>query len=121
MYMKSVFVAGSRKFFDEINTFIDQARSQDILIYTADKPNANLTPESEKKALLRAFQRINSCDIVFVFAEQGYVGETVKAEIAYALNLGKKVIVSTSLPEPFSVVQVIKPNAFIDLIVRDLI
>ncbi len=97
--MKSVFVAGSRKFFEEIERLVRTLKEKGIEVFTAEKPK-DIDTESEKAALLRAFQKIDKSDILYVFARDGYIGKTVAMEIAYAFSKGKKIISSEAIEEP---------------------
>ena len=40
------------------------------------------------------FRRIDASDIIYIVAEEGYVGPTVALEIAYAYSKGKTIIAS---------------------------
>jgi hypothetical protein len=96
-----VFVAGSRKFFRDIENFIALCRKNGIKASNAGKPSGPDTFESEKAALLRAFRRIDKSDAVYVIANGGYIGKTVALEIAYAFAK-KKLVVSSETIEDFS-------------------
>jgi hypothetical protein len=101
--MKSVFIAGSRKFYGDVEKLICLCKEDGIKAETAGKPHGGEdTFESERDALLRAFQRIDSSDILFVVAGGGYVGKAVALEIAYAYAKGKEIISSETISD-FSV------------------
>ena len=95
-----VFVAGSRKFLEDIEKFVESCRSAGIETTTAEKTLSGNLSEAEKEALSRAFDRIDSSDAVYVFAKGGYVGATVIAEMAYAFAKGKPIISSEEVTEP---------------------
>jgi len=101
--MKSVYIAGSRKFYDEIELLLKKLKDNGIKVSTAGKWNSNNidTLKSEKKALLTAFNRIDSSDIVYIYAKDGYIGKTVALEIGYSYAK-KKEIISLSKIEEFS-------------------
>jgi predicted RNase H-like nuclease (RuvC/YqgF family) len=91
--MKFVFIAGSRKYYDEIEELVGKLKEAGIEVSTAGKiVKEEDTLESERAALLRAFGRIQECDLVYVYSKQGYVGKTVAMEIAYAYAKGKEII-----------------------------
>ena len=94
--MKSVFIAGSRKFYEEIEKLVHQLRDNQIKVATAGKWDNTQedTLESEKRALLNAFQRIDEFDIVYIYSKNGYIGKTVAMEIAYAYAKNKELISS---------------------------
>ena len=99
--MKSIFLAGSRKFFDELETIKKNLKKENIRVETAGKWDKNTpdTLESEKNALLRAFKMIDESDILYVIAKDGYVGKTVCMEIAYAYAKNKEIISSNEINE----------------------
>ena len=100
--MKSVFIAGSRKFCKDVEELVRLCKESGIEVSTAGKPaDGEDTFESEKAALLRAFQRMDSSDIVYIVAREGYIGKTVALEIAYAFARGKEVVSSETI-EDFS-------------------
>ena len=55
--------------------------------------------ETEKQALLNAFQRIEDSDIVYIYSREGYIGKTVAMEIAYAYAKHKEIISSHKIEE----------------------
>ncbi|MFH1064472.1 MAG: hypothetical protein V1729_05305 [Candidatus Woesearchaeota archaeon] len=99
--MKSIFIAGSRKFYDEIEGLMDSLNAQDIKAQTSGKWSSDQedTLENQKDALLTAFERIDQSDVTYVFCKDGYVGRTVAMEIAYAHSKGKEVISSNEIEE----------------------
>jgi hypothetical protein len=100
--MKSIFVAGSRKFHSEIEKFLQACEKNGIKAQHAGKwEGGSDTFESESKALLTAFGRIESSDILYIFSGGGYIGKTVALEIAYAYAKAKEII-STEEIEDFS-------------------
>ncbi len=99
--MKSVFVAGSRKFFDKIEEAVAFLKGKGIAVQTAGKwdDSNEDTPESERDALLRAFRGIDESDVLYVFSGDGYIGRTVAMEIAYAYSKGKEIISSSKIDD----------------------
>jgi len=98
--MKSIFIAGSRKFYDEIEKLVESLNENGVRAETAGKSEKKEdTPESEKKALLSAFGKIREADTVYVYAKGGYAGKTVCMEIAFAYSLGKEIISSEILSD----------------------
>jgi hypothetical protein len=98
--MKSVFVACSRKFFNGGEEVIRLCRDNGIRAANAGKlPDHDDTFESEKSALIEAFRRIDSSEILYVVARNGYIGKTVAIEIAYAFAKGKEIVSSEELEE----------------------
>ena len=100
--MKSLFIAGSRKFFDDIDKLVKRCKENGIVVSTAGKLLEHEdTSDSERNALFRAFERISKSDIVYIVANKGYIGKTVALEIAYAYAKGKEIISSEAI-EDFS-------------------
>jgi hypothetical protein len=99
--MKSVFVAGSRKFYSEIERLVEKLQKEGIRAQVAGKQRGpeKDTPASEKKALLSAFRRIDGSDFLYVYAKDGYVGKAVAMEIAYAYARKKPVVSSEEITE----------------------
>lgn len=116
--MKSIYIAGSRKFYDEIEQLVKKLKDAKITVSTAGKwkNTQKDTLENQKAALLSAFNEIDSSDICYVYAKDGYIGKTVAMEIAYAYARKKKIVSSDILAE-FSaqalVSGVVKPSELI--------
>jgi len=101
--MKSIFVAGSRKFFQDVEKFIELCKENNIEAANAGKvTDEEDSYESEKAALFGAFELIDKSYILYIIANDGYIGKTVALEIAYAFAKGKEIISSEEL-EDFSV------------------
>src|SRR3989338_621108 len=99
MPMKSVFLAGSRRFHPEI-TALRQRLQRSRVPATMAKKVLNFqkdTLHSEKAALLHAFREIDKRDILYVHARDGYIGRTVAMEIAYAHARKKEIIASEEI------------------------
>jgi hypothetical protein len=99
--MKSVYIAGSRKFHADIEKLVQQLREYKINASNAGKWNRAQpdTTESEKRALLDAFRKIDEFDICYIYARDGYIGRTVAMEIAYAYSRKKELISSHKIEE----------------------
>jgi hypothetical protein len=94
--MKSVFIAGSRKFYAKIEKLVEDLEKAGIRAQVAGKPRGpeKDTLASERKALLSAFRKIDASDFLYVYAKGGYVGKAVAMEIAYA-HARKKIVLSS--------------------------
>ncbi|MFQ5647785.1 MAG: hypothetical protein ACE5FW_00965 [Candidatus Aenigmatarchaeota archaeon] len=98
--MKSVFIAGSRKFYQDVEKLNKLCEEKGIEVSTAGKPSDQEdTFESEKSALFRAFKEMDKSDIIYIMAKGGYVGRTVALEIAYAFAKNKEIISSDTIEE----------------------
>ncbi|MFH1977983.1 MAG: hypothetical protein ABIJ92_01510 [Candidatus Aenigmatarchaeota archaeon] len=101
--MKSIFVAGSRKFYEDVEKIVELCKQNGIKVETAGKSQSTEdTLESESSALFRAFERIENADILYVSSKNGYIGKTVAMEISYAFSKNKEIISSEKI-EDFSV------------------
>jgi hypothetical protein len=70
-----------------------QYRDMGMATYTyfyVDDDKHQVSPffNSEKEALLSAFNRIKELDIFYIYSKNGYVGKTGAMEIAFAYALG---------------------------------
>jgi hypothetical protein len=99
--MKSIFIAGSRRFYSEIEALVGRLEAAGFVVKTAGKVKyfEKDTLENQKAALLRAFERIDASDILYVFSKGGYVGRTVAMEVAYAYSKGKEIVSSCEISE----------------------
>lgn len=117
--MKSVYIAGSRKFYEEINGLVQILEQNNIKVATAGKwdKSQDDTLESEKSALLNAFQKIDEFDIIYIYSKGGYVGKSVSMEIAYAYAR-KKELISLHKIEEFSaqalISKIMKPKELVE-------
>lgn len=95
-----LFVAGSRKFFKEMDNFVKLCKENGIEAKTSGKlVEEKDTLENQKDALLKAFRMIDASDLVYIFAKDGYIGKTVAMEIAYAFAKGKRLVASEVIDE----------------------
>ena len=99
--MKPVFIAGSRKFYNEIHDLVGKLKENNIQVATSGEWDESQEDsfESEKDALLRAFKEMDESEVVYIFCNKGYVGKTVAMEIAYAYAKEKEVISSEEIEE----------------------
>ncbi|MFH1649867.1 MAG: hypothetical protein ABIA93_04925 [Candidatus Woesearchaeota archaeon] len=117
--MKSIFIAGSRKFFDEMEHLLGKLRAAGINANTAGKWDRTKedTFEGEQNALKTAFRHIDESDVCYVYAKEGYIGKTVAMEIAYAHARGKEIVSSETLqelPARSLVTKVLEPEQLIE-------
>ncbi|MBI4895937.1 MAG: nucleoside 2-deoxyribosyltransferase [Candidatus Aenigmarchaeota archaeon] len=94
--MKTIFLAGSRTCSQELEQMFSLCKSAEI---HATKGRDSLNTANEQEAHRTMMQRIDSADIVYVVASNGYVGKTVAFEIGYAAAKGKEIIASEPLAE----------------------
>lgn len=98
--MKSVVICGSirfkegmRKFAKELESFGATAYIPDF--YSLDEDWDNLTEIQKKHAALALthehFYKMRMADIVFVYNERGYLGNSTTMEVGYAVALSKPI------------------------------
>ncbi len=99
--MKTVFIVGSRKFYDKVQNLAKELKVNNICALTAGKWDKlkKDTLAKEKVALLNAFRIIDESDIVYIVSDEGYVGKSGAMEIAYAYAKKKELISSENIGE----------------------
>lgn len=98
---RKVFIVGSRKFYDDIERLVEELEDNKIKVATAGKWDKlkDDTLETEKTALLKAFEIIDKSEVVYIIAFEGYVGKSGVMEMAYAYARNKKLISSEKIEE----------------------
>jgi hypothetical protein len=99
--MKKIFIAGSRKFYEEIDKIQDDLITIGIKVETADKSRDSEEDNLDNQTfvLLNAFKKIQEADILYVYSKEGYIGKTVAMEIAYAHAMKKEIIAREEIKE----------------------
>ncbi|MFP4567343.1 MAG: hypothetical protein ACLFN8_00205 [Candidatus Woesearchaeota archaeon] len=99
--MKKIFIAGSRKFHEEINYLVSKLKTHKInaTLPNKDKNIENDNLENQKIAILDAFKKIDEADAIYVYSKEGYIGKTVAMEIAYAHAKKKEIIAREEIKE----------------------
>ena len=90
--MKVVTICGSMRFQKQMKEIAAQLELEQnyCVIQTVDFPSLN-KDEAEKIGLIH-LKKIDISDAIYVVNIDGYIGESVKREIAYAKAHGKEVI-----------------------------
>lgn len=102
--MKTVTICGSMRFEDEMKSIaLDLEIHQDFNVLQCVYNEQGITlSDIEKERLVRAhYKKIDLSDAIYVINIDGYTGESVKMEIAYAKAHGKEVIFHTQLNNHF--------------------
>ncbi|MBW2982748.1 hypothetical protein KY327_00420 [Candidatus Woesearchaeota archaeon] len=96
-----IFIAGSRKFYHEIERLKDELDARGVTALTSGKWESTQedTMENQRDALLRAFEGLDDADTLYILAKDGYVGKTVAMEAAYAHARGVAIISSEPVEE----------------------
>jgi nucleoside 2-deoxyribosyltransferase len=97
--MKKIFLAGSRKFADDLQNVFEMCKEAGIEVIKGRDSVKQLSDEEEKEAHKEMLRRIEKSDVVYVVSGDGYIGKTVALEIGYAIGKGKEVISSTKITE----------------------
>ena len=98
--MKSVVICGSRRFKSKIRAFAKRLRKLGVVVYepylhSGQEEWAKLSDDYKKFIALGLthdhFYKIHMADVVFVFNQDGYAGNSTTLEIGYAVALGKPI------------------------------
>ncbi len=119
--MKKIFLAGSRKFFGEIQELAASLKEKGVGVELGRNwdQSAEDTLKTEREALMTAFQKIDKADILYVYSKDGYIGKTVAMEIAYAFAREKEIISSQKIAELSAqalVSKVVEPEKLLELL-----
>ncbi len=95
MRRKVITMCGSFRFLDKMNEVAEQLALDNgyvVIGMTSPTPGRELTDSD--KALLGELHlaKIDLSDAIFVVNVDGYIGDAVKHEIAYAMGKGKEII-----------------------------
>ena len=93
--MKVVTICGSMRFAEEMRAIAWDLEANRGLSVIQCVYNDRITKESEEQIanLVNAhWKKIDISDAIYVVNIGGYIGESTKKEIAYALNNGKEVL-----------------------------
>jgi hypothetical protein len=101
--MKSVFVASSRKYYDQVKEI--KKRLDELGVkgyypyfeYVDDQIEVDV--ETKKQLTLRHFPEIDEIDVLYAVTPNGYVGCSVTIEATYAYAKGKEVVTSEPAAE----------------------
>ena len=93
--MRTVTICGSMKFEKEMQkiAFLLEARhNMNILQYVYNVDNLEITPTEQSTLEQAHYRKIELSDAIYVVDIQGYMGNQVSKEIAFAKSKGKEVI-----------------------------
>lgn len=116
----SVFVATSKRFYEEAKQIVQSLRESGVKVYhpyfDLDPLMVDADPEFKSAVTLKHFPEIEDSDMIYALLPEGYIGCSVTIEIAYAYAKGKKIYVSEK-PCEFAVMamvtQVCSPEKFL--------
>lgn len=92
--MKTVTLCGSMRFegqMQEIALKLETRHGMNVLQCVYNPKKTDLTPEDMKALAAAHYRKIDLSEAIYVVDLDGYIGESVKQEIAYAEETGKEV------------------------------
>jgi hypothetical protein len=102
----SVFVATSKRFYDEAEQFVERIKACDVMVhhpyFHLDPTAVDADPDYKSRVTLQHFPEIDDCEVLYALCPGGYIGCSVTIELAYAYAKGKAIIVSEP-PTEFAV------------------
>ena len=93
--MKTVTICGSMKFETEMQRIaflLETKHNMNILQCVYNVDNLDITPMEQVSLENAHYRKIELSDAIYVVDIQGYIGNQVSKEIAFAKSKGKKVI-----------------------------
>lgn len=93
--VKTVTICGSMRYAEEMKNIaleLEMEHGFNVLQCTYNTQNIDIT-DTDKEAISKAhLKKIDLSDAIYVIDIDGYIGESVKAEIDYATKKGKEII-----------------------------
>ncbi len=98
--MKSLVLCCSKRFKNEAYSFVNKLEEKGVLAYKPPLLEWNeellMLPKSQQRLIASGlthdhFKRIREAETVFIFNKDGYIGNSVTLELAFAVALGKPV------------------------------
>ena len=93
--MKTVTICGSMRFSGEMQEIaweLETQHNMNVLQCVYDPPGATLSPEEQRALTAAHYRKIDLSDAIYVVNVDGYIGPSVRQEIAYAREKGKEVL-----------------------------
>lgn len=93
--MRTYTICGSMRFqkeMQDIAFYLETQRGVNVLQCVYNVTNSNLTAEELNNLASAHYRKIDMSDGIYVVNIDGYIGESVSAEIKYAQNLGKEIL-----------------------------
>ena len=115
--MKIVTICGSMKFEKEMKKIafvLETKHDMSVLQCVYNESKLDLCENDINALSLAHYRKIEIADAIYVVNINGYIGEQVKKEIAYAQKLGKEVIFHTEFVEVEAVVEFIKSGGTVE-------
>ncbi len=103
--MTSVCICGSFRFYDEMVQLRNALQARGIMCEWPTPgprcaPNA-MTADEARDAIMRHLERMDRAELIFVFNQDGYLGNSVVMEIGYAYAQRKPIYVLAPIQDQF--------------------
>lgn len=98
--MKVITICGSMRFEAQMKRLaleLECAGGVCVLPCVYNVEGKTLSADEQARVGEAHFKRIELCDAIYVVDVGGYIGESVRAEIAYAQRLGKEILYHSRL------------------------
>lgn len=95
MSLKTVTICGSMKFAKQMKVIafeLETNNNFNVLQCVYNEENTPITEDMIEKLALTHYQKIMMSEAIYVVDIEGYIGDSVKSEIEYALKMGKEII-----------------------------
>ena len=99
--MKTVTICGSMRFAREMRRaafLLESRQGCNVLQCTYPEPGDTVTPEMRQRLEEAHLEKIRVSDFIYVVDVGGYIGQSVRQELAYARQLGKPVDFDSQTP-----------------------
>lgn len=105
--MKIVTICGSMRFAPEMRRAAFRLESRqgcNVLQCTYPEPGETVTTEVRQRLEQAHLEKIRISDVIYVVDVNGYIGDSVRQEIAYARQLGKPVVFDSQAPADTTII-----------------
>lgn len=99
--MKVMTICGSMRFSLEMKRIafeLESFRGYNVLQCTYNEFNQEITPPMRENLERAHFEKIDQSDGIYVVDIGGYIGNSVRREIAYARSRGKEILLHSEAP-----------------------
>ena len=93
--MKTITICGSMKFEEQMKRIawkLEIEQGHNVLQCVYNEGNEPITEAQLRRLAAAHYKKIDLCDAVYIVDIEGYIGESVQQEIAYAQEKGKELI-----------------------------
>lgn len=119
--MKAVFVASSRKYYDEVREIKKELDARGVKgfypYFEYHDEEVEADQEQKKKLTLSHFPELDQVEVLYAIIKDGHIGYSVTIELTYAYARGAEIICSEQVDEfavQTMVSKVMTPTEFIE-------